>query len=214
METTSTSTTSGVVTATSGVVDKVVAPVTKPETVTSGTDKVEVANTGTDLVAKIKKEKDNYKARVLELEAQAKEATDKGLLQKQEYKTLYEQTKEALEKSVLDVESRDKRDELALKKSSVRTHLLKLGLNPAHESTAFRLMDISKVVVDKETQAVLGSEDAAKLFHEQFKELGIFGTVGVGVSHQAPTNSDGINSVRGAKTQKEFDAFIKNKYGT
>jgi len=188
----------------------------KPESAASGAERVE----GTDLVSKLKREKDNYVKRVAELQTQldaqnaANElAKEQDLVQKEQFKTLYEREKEKAEKLVQDLSQRDKRDQEALKRASVKEHLVRLGLNSEHEKTAFRLMDISTVIVDQETGAVIGSEDAAKAFHDQFKTLGLFGRQGVGVSHDAPASSGGVNEVRSLKDQKAFDAYMAKKYG-
>jgi len=217
METQTTTATSGAGGATSGATDK--ADETRSEQLdTSGS---EDQKSGTDLVAKIKKEKDNYAKRVAELKAEldAKNAEleshrEQGLVQKEEFKTLYEREKEARLKREQELAERDKRDQEALKKAAVREHLLKLGLNPTHEKTAFRLMDISTVVVDADTKAVIGSDEAAKAFYDQFKDLGLFGKAGAGVSHTAPGKPATFeHEIRALKTQREYDEYMAKKYG-
>lgn len=172
-------------------------------------------------LAKMKKEKDNYVKKAQELQAkldanerEAQEKRDAALVQKEEYKTLYEQEKEKTTKLGTELSQNKTQMADARKKSEVKSHLRKLGLNPVHEKAAFRLMDISKVVVDDETGVIVGAEDTAKAFHDEFKALGFFGKTGPGVSHNAPdNNSSGEGKLKALKTQKEFDAYMIQKYG-
>lgn len=150
-------------------------------------------------VDKLKREKDNAAKRLHDLQAQLKTLEEQArtkqeseLQEKEQYKTLWEQEKQRAQEVSGKLDGLKNQMVDARKRSAIKEHLLKLGLNPQHEKTAFRLMDSSTVIFDDETQSIVGAEEAARSFHDQFKDLGIFGKTVPGVSHQAPVSEGNI----------------------
>lgn len=189
-----------------------------PETSGSGIE-LDAASSGategkTDLVAKLKKEKDNWKAKAEELLNKQKLAEEESLKAKEQYKVLYEnRTKEVEEYKAKLVKIEDGLKKEA-KSKAVEKELFKLGLSPEYSDTVNKLMDWNLVNLDPETNLVIGAEEAAKGFYEKHNALGFFKKTGPGVNHNAPnTGAAPGNSydteIRAAKTQKEIDAVLK-----
>jgi hypothetical protein len=159
------------------------------------------ANGPSPLEQKLKKEKENYAKKAQELqnklnefETKAQEAQQEELVKKEQYKTLFEQEKQKADGLQAKLFERDKQVIEARKRSAVKEHLVGLGLNAEHDKAVFKLMDISSVIVDEDTGAIIGAEEAAKSFQSQYKALGFFGKQGPGVSHAAPVGKQALNS--------------------
>ena len=164
----------------------------------------------TAFVDKLRKEKDNTVRKNVELQNQLDALTQQvaesktSELEKQEqYKELWSQSEEKRKAAEDRFTSLESKVTDGKKMSAIRDQLLRRGLNPEHEKSAFRLMDVNQVMVDPDTGAIIGAEDAAKDFHEQFKSLGFFGHPVPGVSHQATT----VNKPQG----KSLDSLSKEE---
>lgn len=154
-------------------------------------------------VEKLKKEKLNAAQRAQQLANELEEvraaqasAQENELQQKEQFKQLWEQEKLKAKSYQEQLTQLKVAQEDQTKKSAIKQQLLNLGLNPKHEATAFRLMDTSPVVLD-DTGNVLGAEEAARSFYDQFRDLGLFGQQTPGVSQRAPKlNTVGEKPVR------------------
>jgi hypothetical protein len=183
---------SGAVATSGGVVD--VNAVSNDQSSTSGGDKSSEGHYPAHFVDKLKREKENTAKKVHELQSQLDalksqqvQAEKDELQKKEQYKTLWEQTEQKAQSLAQKLQEKELREVEAKKRNAIKQQLLKLGLNAQHEETAFRLMNSSTVIIDDETGSVIGAEDAAKSFYDQYKTLGIFGKTGPGVSHTAPS---------------------------
>ena len=163
------------------------------------------------------KEKSNASRHNLELrneldalKAKLAEGEENRLQEQNQYKELYEQTRTKLEESQGKHSALLDQIETGKKMSAVKSELMKRGMNPEHEATVFKLMDTSEVMLDPQTGVVIGAEDAAKSFHEQFKDLGLFGHKPVGVSHNAPTNNVNSDEDLNSLSQSEIMARLKS----
>lgn len=172
-----------------------------------------------EFVKKMKQEKLNQAKQIKELTQKlealegdrAKEIEDK-LAKKEQFKTLWEQEKEKRERLEQDFSGLRTQITEGKKKDALREQLLRLGLNPTHEDTAFRLMDTSSVVVDEDTGSFIGVEETAKDFYEKFKTIGIFGQKSPGVSHKAPVLGKSVSKPLSEMSSKELQEEIKKTY--
>lgn len=154
----------------------------------------EVAKTYPEhFVEKLKKEKDNQskvikelKAEIDEIKAARLQGEEDELAKNQKYKELWEGEKQKREQAEQTLNSNKALMAEARKKSAIKTELLKLGLNPEHEKTVYKLMDHSTVFEDEQTGVMVGAEDAAKTFYDQYRSLGFFGKPGPGVEQRSP----------------------------
>lgn len=171
-------------------------------------------------VNKIKKEKENLAKSIIALKAEKDEAlsllkkkNDEDLEKTAQYKTLWENSEKS--KTELAAVLKAKEDQIKQGKmaSSVRGELLKLGLAPEHLDTAFKLMDWKLVTTDPETDSVIGSDAAAKVFYDQHNSLGFFKKQAPGVNHNAPSGkameSGFAAEAKAAKSQRELDVVLK-----
>ena len=139
---------------------------------------------------KILKESKNKSARIAELEAQLKGLEEAKLEEQQQWQTIAEKRGQELEQLKSKVELHDKTVEKARKVAAVKTHLVKMGLRPEQEELALnKLLDVNDLVVDPDTGAVLGAEEKAKLFRQEYGGLGIFGSQVPGVNQNAPVGT-------------------------
>lgn len=172
------------------------------QTDSSGSDK------SSSHVEKILQEKRNYAKKTAELEAELKRLREEKLVEKESYKDLAEMRGREAEEWKGKFENLNTTFELQQKKSEVKKELLKLGLNPEHEQTAFRLMGddrLKDVHRDPETGAILNAEHAAKVFHEEFKTLGgLFGRKTPGVSYDAPSGQQNVGKSLGELSKEEI----------
>lgn len=173
-------------------------------------------------VEKVKKEKDNYakqaadlKAKLAELEAKLNSSAEQKLAEKEQYKTLWEQEKTRRTELEQFVQKTKAEKVESTKRDAVKKHLFDLGLRPEKEDVVFRLMDLSNVMVDDETLAVIGAEEAAKALYEKHNDLGIFKHASPKVSHQAaPSRQVGLETEKPKISSKEeLIAQLKQLHG-
>lgn len=190
--------TSGVDSATSGAGQVNSETVNDQSQATSGVSDSEGAGSHPQtFVDKLRKEKENTTRKNVELQEQLAalqqqivEAKESDLQKNEQYKELWTQEQEKRKVAEESFNSLQSKVTDGKKMSAIRDELLKRGLNPEHEKSAFRLMDTDQVMIDPDTGAIIGADDAAKDFHEQFKSLGFFGHPVPGVSHQATSNNN------------------------
>lgn len=156
-----------------------------------------------DLASKLKREKDNWRAKAAELEAklEAKEKAD--LEASQKYKELYELEKDKRALVQKEKEELQSTVQNAQVNSKLRDELTKLGLRTDRLDAAFKLIDKNSVQLDPETGVVVGAEDAAKRFHEQYHDLGLFSKRQVGVDQSAPNLQPNANKSVSDMTMEE-----------
>lgn len=146
-----------------------------------------------DFVEKLKGEKENLVKSVSELrgeleslKANQQTREQQELEQKQEYKRLYEAEKQRLEGLMKEHTGLKDQINQAKLNSSIRSELVKLGLDEAHLEAALRLVDRKLVNIDPGTQVVVGADEAAKQFHAQYSTLGFFKKATATANHAAP----------------------------
>lgn len=145
---------------------------------------------GSSHTEKLLKEKRNAMTRVSELEQEIQRLRDEKLAEKEEYKTLAEQRFKRLQELESQVENDRKLRDKARKVSAVKKHLVGMGLKAQHEEIVLnKLLDVDDLVIDPDTNAVLGAEEKAKTFRQSFADLGFFGQAGPGVNQDAPQTS-------------------------
>lgn len=199
--------TSGAASATSGADGE--ASTATTETESSGLEKVDRA-----LYEKVLKEKRNTAAKNAELQDALKSFKDEQLKKEAQYKTLYEQTLK--EKQELEAWKDQNRalQEKAKKFAAVKKHLMQMGLKPEHEDLALnKLLDVEDLVVDPETQVVLGAEEKAKSFRQTYSSLGIFGQKAPGVNQNAPSVGTASPKTIDSKMSREQILEVLKKTG-
>lgn len=191
----------------------------KADASASGDAKQNTATYPAHFVDKLKKEKDSKVRQIAELtqrleslEQERDQSQVKDLEEKEQFKTLYEQEKTRRSEIEQRLGSLQTAMVEARKKSAVKKELLKLGLDPVREDIAFRLIDTSAVIVDDETNVIIGAEDVAKAFYDQNKDLGIFGRQTPGVSHQAPQRTGGTRKNTREMNSNELKEVIKSTF--
>lgn len=197
---------SGAVTATSGAEGKVETDQSQVET--SGSTKPDSA-----FVEKLLKEKRNYASKAAELETQLKSMKDERLVEKEQYKQLAEQRLKTIQELEAKVQTDQALRDKARKLAAVKKHLAQMGLRPEHEELALnKLLDVEDLVIDPDTQAVLGAEEKAKVFRQNYGTLGIFGQKAPGVNQNAPAGS--MTTPKSAKdmTKKELMEKLKGTF--
>lgn len=169
-------------------------------------------------VDKLKKEKtnlaqalDKQKAEIESLRNELKSQTEQKLTEKEEYKTLWEREREERAKIQDQLNTMSGQIRQSRKRSAVRRELEKLGLNSKYADEAFKLVDLESVVVDSDTEAVIGAEEAAKSFYTQYSNLGFFAGQKPGVDQRAP-QTDTVSTKTDLKkmSREELDAYIKS----
>lgn len=148
-----------------------------------------------DFVEKLKGEKENLVKSVSEMRAELErvkgeqQSREKQELEaKQEYKRLYEAEKANRENLFKEHSSLKEQINQAKVNSSIRSELVKLGLDESHLEAALRLVDKKIVNIDPGTQVVVGADEAAKQFHAAYSSLGFFKKAATAVNNAASTN--------------------------
>lgn len=152
------------------------------------------SSSGNDFAAKVLREKQNAMKRIAELEAKLSEVEETKLNENEQYKQLAEQRLKRLESLETELTTYKSKMERAKKVSAVKKHLSQLGLRPQHEDLVLgRLLDVDDLVVDPDTGVVLGADEKAKTFRQQYADLNLFGSDSPRASHQASVSSQSIN---------------------
>ena len=156
----------------------------------SGESKVEGQSYSKEFVDKLLKEKKNYAGRVSELESKLKADEESKMEQNKQYKELADTLRKENGDLKQKIDGFSKMSEQAKKIGAVRSHLQKFGLKPEYEELALnKLLDVSGVVIDSDSGAVLRAEETAKSFHQEYSKLGIFGEKVPGTRFDAPSHS-------------------------
>lgn len=125
------------------------------------------------VIEKLKREKINWQSKANDLESRLKDLEAKSVpdpSQKELVQKLQGEN-QALNSRLKDTEEKNT---MRRKAAAVQDELLKLNLDPKFQNDALRLIDLADVLVDPETQTVVGASDAAKKVYEKFKETGFF----------------------------------------
>lgn len=181
-------TTSGVSTATSGAENGQVD--SEGQTNFDSSNHSDTKDKSSDLVSKALKEKSNWRSKALELENKLKSFEDQRLEEKEQYKALAEQRLKEIQELRNTVTQTQQERERARKFNAVREHLVKMGLKQDRESLVFdKLLDVSDLVIDPDTNTVLGAEEKAKDFRKTYADLNLFGQRMPNVNQNAPAYS-------------------------
>jgi hypothetical protein len=174
------------------------------ESVASGTEDSKVAETITDtqasggeegkypahFVDKLKKEKAHVKAQLDELRSKL-ESSEKAELEKQaKFRELWEAEQNKRQEAETQLAQLRETITQGRVVGAVKRELDKLGLRPEAGDAVMKLVDTKGVMLDEDTNTVLGAEDAAKTFFESYKTLGFFGGAGKPTGdHRAPLST-------------------------
>lgn len=198
--------TSGAADATSGASGEGTTEQTQVET--SGSTKPE-----SSIVEKLLKEKRNYASKAADLESKLKAFEDERLVEKEQFKTLAEQRLKEIQELKTRVQQDQAMRDKARKLAAVKKQLVQMGMRAEHEELVLnKLLDVEDLIIDPETQAVLGAEEKAKAFRQSYATLGIFGQKAPGVNQNAPsTSTAGPKSVR-ELSKKELMDKLKDTF--
>ena len=152
-------------------------------------------------VEKILKESKNKSAKIAELEAKLNEIADSQLNEQQQYKELADKRLARIQELEAKDQATRQREEKARKLSAVEKHLSVMGLKPEHKDVVLgRMLEVEDLIIDPDTGAVLGAEDKAKDFRQQFGNLGFFGKAIPGTDSSAPQGQGTPKSVNNMTT--------------
>lgn len=112
--------------------------------------------------SKLKTEKDNWRKKAQELEAQLKAKETNELKIKEDFKSLAEQREKEANEWKSKFETKLKEDEDNLKKTHVRREFRKHGVSDEVVDTLINLVNINDVKYDPETKSVWGHEEQVK----------------------------------------------------
>ena len=166
-----------------------------------------------DFVEKIKKEKDNYKSAAAEAAAELKRFKDEELKAKEQDKSLQEQEKKEKETLLADLNAKDQMISTGKLNSAINNALLKAGVDPTKMEIAKKLINKDSVLLDKETQVVVGAEEAVQAFVREHADLNLFGRKDK-ANHQAgATTNIGAADWKKAKTPEDLLKQYKQDRG-
>jgi len=161
------------------------APEAVEETVSDVSEKTK--SYSPEFVDKLMRERKNWQARAKELEDVNRKQEESSLLEKQEYKTLYENTIKDNEtlKSTIATYNEEKVDNA--KQGELRREFAKLGLQANYFDKATKLIDVNSIRYDSDTGVIIGAEEAARALQTEMPVL--FGKPSTNVSGAAPQGS-------------------------
>lgn len=166
-------------------------PVVTPETdgVVSEvqTQTEETKTYSAEFVDKLMKEKKNFQSKARELEEAVKRQEEKALLEKEEFKTLYENTLKENENLKGSIEQHNQMRIDSAKMEELKREFGKLGLQPTYFDKATKLIDVKSINYDADTGVITGAEEAAKALQSEMPVL--FGKASTNVSSAAPQGS-------------------------
>ncbi len=193
--------TSGDVSATSGAVKGESEETTSDPTSTSGGVVSTVPKAHAE---KILKESKNKSLKIDELSAKVQELEDAKLTDDQKWQALAERRGEENTELKTKIQTWETTAEKDKKLNAVKRHLRAMGLKPEKEALVLeKLIDVSTLIIDPDTKAVLGAEELAKSFRQEHADLGVFGRQVPGVNQDAPRLDSGVTHSFEDKTKKE-----------
>lgn len=136
------------------------------------------------MVEKALKEKENWKAKAMELEAKFQETEKTKLEEQQKFKELSDIYKAKSEQLELQIKAQQDREVKATKLNALKSELSKMGIKQDKFELAFKLAPIDSLKYDADNQIVLGADEVAKQLRDQTPEW--FGVSGAQVNQQAP----------------------------
>lgn len=171
--------------------------------------------------AKLLKQIKNFSSELNGLKSYKEEKEEKEMLQKEEFTKVIE----SLKSKITSLKSENEGLKSSIKGAKINSSLLgelsKFGFvdSPETRNAALKLIAKDAISIDPTTDTVIGADNAAKSFYEQYGKLGFFGKKTPGVSNDAPgvnpeldERAAYLKELRAAKTQKELDA-VRAKYG-
>lgn len=126
-----------------------------------------------EFVEKLKKEKANLAKALEEAKVSLKEKESGELKEKEQWKTLYEQTVKSNEELSINLKKKDEMIQQGVLNAAISNELLKLGVDPSKMDVAKQLFDKSTIMFD-ETNTPIGVTEAAQSFYKKFADLNIF----------------------------------------
>lgn len=164
--------------------------------VTSGTGSSDTSGSdgAAQVIEKLKREKANWQTKAHELEERVKgleskntpDPTHKELVQK------LQSENQVYQNRLKEIEEKETRRRKA---GAVQDELLKLNLDPKFQNDVLRLADLAEVVIDPDTQTVIGATDVAKKVYEKFKGTGFFKQTPNRPNHQAASGRAGLGEL-------------------
>jgi len=139
-----------------------------------------------DFVDKMKKEKDNWRTRATELEADNKKKQEEQLLTQEKYKELSELKVSEANEWKEKYETSQKAIAQGTKVSKLKEELIKIGAKPDRLNKMLKLIDLNSISFDSENNVVTGHDSAANALLQDVPEF--FGIGGPKVGHNAPAS--------------------------
>lgn len=175
---------------------------------TSGSDGAAQA-----VIDKLKKEKANWQTKANELESQLKEFQEKNKPDpsRNDVVQKLQSENQALQNRLKETEEKEVRRRKA---GAVQDELLKLNLDPKFQNDVLRLADLAEVVIDPDTQTVIGATEVAKKVYEKFKGTGFFKQNPNRPNHQAAGGRPGLGDLDLKDPQltvAKVREYLKNK---
>ena len=133
---------------------------------------------------KLKKEKENWKQKAIDLENTLKLAADARLKEKEDFKALYENEQKEKNELKLQIEEAKKNEIKNKKAAFVKSEFAKNGAHGDSIDMLVKLVDIEAVKYDPETGAIWGHEDSVKAVKEKMPM--VFGTNPAAPNQSAP----------------------------
>ena len=183
----------------------------------------QTAGKSTDWEAKLKElETDNFKLREKNRELKTGLETFESRLrtveaEKNEKDNNWKAIAEGLKKD-LEVERTEKQQ---LKTAKVETkkntailnELTKLGFDTKFTEEAFKLIDKNKVIVDDESEYILGASDVAKEFASKYSTLGFFGKKTLQANHSSSNGKAPSLDVKSMSKAEVREYFLNKQRG-
>ena len=149
------------------------------------------------LLHKFKKEKDNWKNRAAEMEAELNRIKNERLKEKEDYKALYESSEERYNLLKNDYETKNKMIHESNKRNSLRTELERMGCQREYLDKALKFANMENISYDDETGTVTGHIEVAKSLSEELRPF--FSHSSPGVDQAAPVGGPNDMTVEAYK---------------
>jgi hypothetical protein len=147
------------------------------------------------------------KAKLAEYDAFKAQVEEEKLLKEKQYETLLDNYKKKLGETESKLTGLEKTIENSKKNTAILNELKKLGFvdSESNRKAVSRLVDTSMASIDPQTNVVIGADEAAKAFYQEFNSLGFFGKQTSGANHNAPKinlNSGNVDLSSMSKDEK------------
>ena len=158
---------------------------------------------------KVLKESRNKTAKIAELEAMINNIADEKLTTQQQFKELADKRLLEIKALTATTEAHKEQVEKARKISEVKRHLVALGMNPQYEDMVLnKLLDVKDLMIDPDTNAVLGAEEKAQWVRQEYGPLNLFNHSTSRVDQSAPVGQTTKKAIS-ELTKEEVIAQLK-----